>query len=150
MDSDQLIQSLERAIGGSIEPPHRYGLDLVHIPRIAQSLAQFGVRFERKLFTEDEAAYANSAAPHRSERFAARFAAKEAAIKALQLSNAGVGWRELEVWRAPDGACSMRLHGRAAELARRAGLAPELAVCLSHDGDYAAAVVVARPRLTQQ
>lgn len=137
-------------MSGPMEPPARIGLDLVHIPRIRQSLASFGSRFERKLFTPHEIAYANSAAPHRDERFAARFAAKEATIKALGLSNEGVGWREMEVWREPGGECILRLHGRAAQLAAAAGLHTELMVCLSHDGDYAAAVVAARPRLTQQ
>ena len=133
-----------------MEPPVRIGLDLVHIPRIAQSLAAFGARFERKLFTELEIAYANGAETHRHERFAARFAAKEATIKALQLSNAGIGWRDMEVWRLDSGECTMRLHARAAEIAVGAGLHTELMLCLSHDGDYAAAVVLARSRLTQQ
>ena len=150
MRAQQLIHSLERAIAGSIEPCERIGLDLVHIPRIAQSLSSFGTRFECKLFTEQEIAYASSAQPHRAERFAARFAAKEAAIKALRLSNAGVGWRELEVCRHADGECTMRLHGRAAQIATDAGLGTELLACLSHDGDYAAAVVVARRRQTHQ
>jgi holo-[acyl-carrier protein] synthase len=150
MPSPQLIRPLERAISGSIGLPHRVGLDLVHIPRIAQSLQAFGERFQRKLFTDHEIAYAASAPAHRDERFAARFAAKEATIKALQLGNAGVSWREMEVWREATGECTLRLHGRAAEIAAQAGLHPELTVCLSHDGDYAAAVVVARPRLTQQ
>ena len=150
MRAQQLIHALERAMTGPIEPSERIGLDLVHIPRIAQSLASFGARFERKLFTDAEAAYANSAPTHRNERFAARFAAKEATIKALQLGNAGVGWRELEVFRQDSGECTMRLHGRAAQFAAQAGLASELPACLSHDGDYAAAVVLARRRLTQQ
>jgi len=148
--SEQLIHALEGAIAGSIGPAERVGLDLVHIPRIAESLSRFGARFQDKLFTPGEIAYCVAAPLHSGERFAARFAAKEATIKALRLSNAGVGWRDMEVLRRPDGDCSMQLHGRAAELALADGLDTELMLCLSHDGDYAAAVVIARRRPTQQ
>jgi holo-[acyl-carrier protein] synthase len=150
MRSEQLIHSLEGAIPGSIGPAERVGIDLVHIPRIAESLQRFGKRFQHKLFTADEIAYCTAAPAHADERFAARFAAKEATIKALRLSNTGVSWRDMEVRRHESGECSLQLHGRAAAVAHDDGLHPELLLCLSHDGDYAAAVVMARRRLTQQ
>jgi holo-[acyl-carrier protein] synthase len=150
MHPEQLIHALEGAITGSIGPAERVGLDLVHIPRIAESLNRFGVRFQNKLFTPDEIAYCVAAPLHADERFAARFAAKEATIKALRLSNTGVGWRDMEVVRRADGECSLHLHGLAATVAAADGLHTELMLCLSHDGDYAAAVVMARRRLTQQ
>ena len=76
----------------------------------------------------------------RAERLAARFAAKEAVIKALRLSNEGVGWREIEVIKLADGDCDVLLHGRTAELARRMGVERVL-LSLSHEGDYAGAFV---------
>lgn len=132
-------------VGGS--PARRYGIvrlgiDLVHIPRIQESLDTLGAAFERKLFTPDEAAYANAAPVHRAERFAARFAAKEAAIKAVGLAQEGVSWREMEVVRESDGHCTLRLHGRALGFAAARGICGCL-LSLTHDGEYAAAVVAA-------
>ena len=120
----------------------RLGIDLVHIPRITQSLDQFGSAFANKLFAAGEIAYAEASPHDRAQRYAARFAAKEAAIKALALSEAGISWREIEVVRAADGACSLVLHGRVLDIAREQGIA-RCIVCLSHDGEYAAAVVAA-------
>jgi holo-[acyl-carrier protein] synthase len=117
-------------------------MDLVHVPRIEESLRDFGSRFTHKLFTDAEIAYAQGSPTEQAARLAARFAAKEASIKALSLSDAGVNWREMEVQRAPDGACTLVLHGRALEAARALRISSVL-VCLSHDGDYAAAVVAA-------
>jgi holo-[acyl-carrier protein] synthase len=119
----------------------RVGLDIVHIHRIVQSLEQFGAAFERRLFTRDEIAYAHAGTGVAPQRLAARFAAKEAVIKALQLSEAGVDWRDIEVRRAADGDCSVCLHGRAREMAAARGV-HGIALSLSHDGDYAGAVVM--------
>lgn len=120
----------------------RLGIDIVHIPRIQESLDKLGAAFERKLFTADEIAYANTAPPHRAARFAARFAAKEATIKAAGLAQEGVSWREMEVVRDADGQCTMRLHGRTLEFASARGIGGCL-LSLTHDGEYAAAVVAA-------
>jgi holo-[acyl-carrier protein] synthase len=111
----------------------RVGIDLVTVSRIAESVAQFGDRFLRRVFTDAEIAYG---AGH-PERLAARFAAKEAAKKALRLD--GVAWRDLEVHRAETGACDMVLHGAAREAAGPC----ELALSMSHEGDHATAVVIA-------
>ena len=75
-------------------------MDLVHVPRIDESLRDFGERFAERLFTDAEIAYADSSPTERAARYAARFAAKEATIKALSLSEAGVDWRDMEVERA--------------------------------------------------
>jgi holo-[acyl-carrier protein] synthase len=120
----------------------RMGMDLVDIRRIHESLERFGPRFAQRLFSEREIAYAESGQGQVAERLAARFAAKEAAIKAFDLAEAGVNWRDIEVEKLSDGACRLALHGRAAARARELGVS-ELALCLSHDGDYAAAVVTA-------
>jgi holo-[acyl-carrier protein] synthase len=143
LHAHKLIRTLSNGLSVSGLQPERIGIDLVHIPRIEASLQRFGDRFVARLFTPAEGAYARSGSPpQRAERLAARFAAKEAAIKAFCLAEAGVDWKDLEVLRHDDGSCSLALHGRALEAARAQGLARGL-VSLSHDGDYAAAVVAA-------
>jgi holo-[acyl-carrier protein] synthase len=119
----------------------RVGTDLVQISRIAESIEQFGEKFIRRLFTEGEIAYATSSVPLQAERFAARFAAKEATIKALSLADVGLDWKHIEVQRAATGECTLKLHGAAHAAAIKAGIR-ETSVSLSHDGDYATAVVV--------
>jgi holo-[acyl-carrier protein] synthase len=121
----------------------RVGIDLVQISRIAESLEKFGDRFLRRVFTEDEIVYATAAPSQAPARLAARFAAKEAAVKALGLADRGVNFREIEVRRSESGECALSLRGGADRAARLAGLG-ELAVSLSHEGDYATAVVIAR------
>jgi len=113
----------------------RVGTDLVQISRIAASLETFGERFVARVFTAGEAAYATTPA-----RLAARFAAKEAVKKALELD--GVSWTDIEVTRRDNGACDVVLHG-AARVAAEALGARELALSMSHEGDYATAMVVA-------
>ena len=130
------------AIAAKLPAGMRVGFDLVKISRISDSIDQFGVRFEQKLFTAGELAYAYNGEGLSSERLAARFAAKEAVIKALRLSEAGIAWRDIEVRKLPDGDCDLLFHGRVAELAGEMGVT-EVALSLSHDGDYAGAVVTA-------
>ena len=121
------------------------GIDLVQLSRISESLATFGDRFLRRVFTEGEIAYATSAPEHTPARLAARFAAKEATVKALDLVERGVGWREIEVTRGPSGAPRLVLHGAARAAAVEAG-DPTLSLSLSHEGDYATAVVISARR----
>lgn len=130
---------LPRTVGNE---PLRVGLDLVDVRRIRESVERFGDRFMRRLFSEQEIAYATAQSARTAEHLAARFAAKEAAIKAFALAEAGTDWRDIEVQRAADGACSLALHGRAAAAAERLGVT-HVALSLSHDGDYAGAVVTA-------
>ena len=120
----------------------RVGIDIVQISAIAESLAQFGEHFERRIFTPGEIAYASAAPDQKAERLAARFAAKEAGFKAFGLSEAGIGWRDIEVRKLATGGCTLVLHGRAAEAVERSGCT-DISVCLSHDGDYATAMVAA-------
>ncbi len=112
----------------------RVGVDLVRVSRIADSLEAFGERFIRRIFTAGEAAYATT-----PERLAARFAAKEAVKKALELD--GVSWTDIEVSRRASGACDVILHGGARAAADALG-ARELALSMSHEGDTATAMVV--------
>jgi holo-[acyl-carrier protein] synthase len=123
----------------------RVGVDMVRISRIAESVERFGQRFLQRIFTADEIAYAMAAPACRDERLAARFAAKEAALKALQLADQGIRWTDLEVARDASGDCSLRLHG-AARGAAASNRITDVAVSLSHEGDYATAVVMARRR----
>lgn len=121
----------------TISPPRLgVGIDLVRISSIRESMDSFGEAFMRRIYTTEEIAYACSAPACTAERLAARFAAKEAARKALRLD--GVGWRDIEVRRLPDGACELMLHGDA----RAAANGRTLALSMSHDGDHATAIVI--------
>lgn len=115
------------------------GVDLVQVSRVRESIATFGDKYLRRVFTEGEIAYAHAGDPELApSRLAARFAAKEATIKALDLAEAGVGWRDIEVVRSSSGAPQLVLHGAA----RAAASDRSLSVSLSHEGDYATAVVL--------
>lgn len=126
-----------------MEPPRtlRVGTDLVRVSRIAASLEKFGEAFLRRSFTEAEIAYATASSVATAERLAARFAAKEATVKALGLVEQPRDWREIEVCRSSSGACEIELHGEVREAADRLG-ATTFALSLSHDGDYAIATVL--------
>jgi holo-[acyl-carrier protein] synthase len=127
----------------------RVGVDTVEIADVAASLRHFGRRFTHRLFTAGERDYALAVPALAAQRLAARFAAKEAAIKALNLGERGVDWRDFEVQRSDDGSCRLALHGRAA--ARLAELPPcDTALSLSHDQAHAVAVVVLLPRAIQR
>lgn len=119
------------------------GIDLVSVSRISESIATFGDKFLARVFTPAELAYAQD----KPESLAARFAAKEATKKALALD--GVGWNEIEVVRKPNGACELALHGAARAAADAAGTR-ELALSLSHELDFATAVVVAQCHKAEQ
>lgn len=123
----------------------RVGIDLVRVSRIEESLSHFGQRFLRRLFHQDEIAYALASPATCAQRLAARFAAKEAALKALNVTRHGVAWRDIEVRRDADGACALVLHATARSAARQRGLAV-VSLSLTHEGDYAAAVVLAQPQ----
>jgi holo-[acyl-carrier protein] synthase len=117
----------------------RIGMDMVRVDDVQGTVDDFGGRFAERLFSAAERAHALSVPALTARRLAARFAAKEAAIKAFGLSHAGVSWRELEVVCDARGVGRLRLHGRAAALAG----VREAALSLSQAGGYAVAVVVA-------
>jgi holo-[acyl-carrier protein] synthase len=117
------------------------GIDIAEVPRIEASIARFGDRFLRRIFTEAEIRYCESKA-NRVERYAARFAAKEAAMKAIGTGwNHGVAWRDVEVSRQPGGRPTIAFHGKAAEFAAKLG-AVHVALSLSHTKEYAIAQVI--------
>jgi holo-[acyl-carrier protein] synthase len=117
------------------------GIDIAEVPRIEGSIARFGDRFLRRIFTEAEIRYCESKA-NRVERYAARFAAKEAAMKAIGTGwNHGVRWRDVEVCRQPGGRPTIAFHCKAAEFAAKLG-AVHVALSLSHTKEYAIAQVI--------
>jgi len=115
------------------------GVDIVEISRIQAVLERHGDRFLQRVYTEGELAYAKG----RLSALAARWAAKEAAAKALGTGIGQVGFQEIEVVCDARGKPALILHGAAARLAARLSL-NEFAVSLSHAADYALAFVVAR------
>jgi len=117
------------------------GIDLVEVPRFAAALRRHGERLEKRLFTARERADCADRAD-RAQSLAARFAAKEAALKALGTGWAqGLGFRQIEIERQASGAPRLRFHGRAAERASELG-APRVHVSLTHQPGIAAAVVL--------
>jgi holo-[acyl-carrier protein] synthase len=114
------------------------GVDVVAMTRIEQAVERFGERFLKRIYTPGELAYALADA-HKWEHLAARFAAKEAASKALGTGMAGVGWKDFEVERLPSGKPTLRLSGRAAQIAEDQGLT-QWSVSLAHDAEAKVAV----------
>jgi len=122
----------------------RVGVDLVRVADVTASIVRFGARYTERLFTAGERAYCDADATRAAERYAARFAAKEATLKVFRpLPHDAVDLRSIEVRQLPEGACEIILHDLALALARQSGVA-ELSVSMSHERDYATATVVAR------
>jgi holo-[acyl-carrier protein] synthase len=121
------------------------GMDLVDIREVEASLDRFGHSYLERVYTPEEVAYAASAPGEAARRLGARFAAKEATIKALRAGDEAIDPRAIHVKKCPDGGCEIDLSGSALRAARRAGVVA-LGVSISHQGDLAAAVVVAERR----
>jgi holo-[acyl-carrier protein] synthase len=119
------------------------GTDLVDLDRFRLVLHRTPSIVDR-LFTDAEQRYARGRRDP-TERFGARFAAKEAVLKALGLGLGSVGFREIEVVRAESGEPSLVLHGRAARAADERGVGRWL-LSLSHTAGIAHAIVMALPR----
>jgi len=118
------------------------GVDLEEVERIGESIAKFGGRFLERIFTEAEIVFCQGKA-NSKERFAARFAAKEAAFKALQGDWArGMSWRNFELIVQPGGAPRLVLHGEAERLAAEKGVT-RLHASFSHTRTHVTAVVIA-------
>lgn len=117
------------------------GIDVIEVPRVASSIERFGDRFVRRIFTDEEIRYCESKA-NRVERYAARFAAKEAGMKALGTGwNHGVRWRDVEVRRQPGHRPTLVFHGKAGEFAARMGV-NNIALSLTHTASQAIAQVI--------
>ena len=153
-----------RAPDGDADPGWlRVGIDLVPVAEVAESVSRLGRRYLYRVFTPHERACARMGADrwrrscpppvaggvdiagYSMESLAARFAAKEAAVKVLRPVAARPEWRSIEVRRVEGGWCELRLTGLAADLAAEAGITT-LAVSVTHEPKMAAACVVGTRR----
>jgi len=137
LDPAALQATVQAALGARCS----VGIDFVDIDEVATSIETLGDAYLDRLFTAHERASCIGSRRTQAASFAARFAAKEAALKVLAPTGPRPEWRSIEVVRLPHGACELHLHGTAAALADAAGLY-SFSVSLTHEGALAAAVVV--------
>ena len=117
------------------------GIDVIQNERIHNSVQRFGERFLNRIYTEGEIGYCKTCA-NPDIHYAARFAAKEAAFKALGTGwAAGVKWKDIEVERLPSGKPELHLHGEAFAIATAMG-ATRFHVSLTHDQLVSCAIVI--------
>ena len=117
------------------------GIDVIQNERIRESIARFGPRFLNRIYTETEIGYCSNCADP-TIHYAARFAAKEAAFKALGTGwAAGVKWKDVEVQKLTSGKPELHLYGQALERATSLGAA-RFHVSLTHDQLVSCAVVI--------
>lgn len=117
------------------------GIDIAEVDRIAACIERFGGRFVERIFTPEEIRYCESKA-NKSERYAARFAAKEAGMKAIGTGwSHGVRWQDIEVQRLPGGRPTVVFRGRAGEFFAKLG-ARQAHLSLTHTKGMAMALVV--------
>jgi holo-[acyl-carrier protein] synthase len=117
------------------------GVDLAEVPRIRASIERFGDRFIRRIYTAAEIAYVERKV-NRYERYAARFAAKEAGMKAIGTGwKRGVTWQDFEVANLPSGKPTLRLHGVAAQFAAQLGV-KNVSLSLTHTAELGMAHVI--------
>jgi holo-[acyl-carrier protein] synthase len=117
------------------------GVDLAEVPRIRASIERFGARFIERIYTPAEIAYVERKA-NRYERYAARFAAKEAGMKAIGTGwRHGVRWQDFEVANLPSGKPTLRLHGVAGRVADKLGVR-NVSLSLTHTAELGMAHVI--------
>jgi holo-[acyl-carrier protein] synthase len=118
------------------------GVDICEVGRLRKALeSEHGARLKERVFTEREIAYSERKA-NRFERFAARFAAKEAGMKALGTGwRGGVSWHDFEVSNLPSGKPTLLFHGKALEIAERLAVR-NVALSLTHTAEQALAMVI--------
>jgi holo-[acyl-carrier protein] synthase len=118
------------------------GVDIAEVPRIRESIERFGDRFLRRVFTDGEIQYCERKKVSRFESYAARFAAKEAGMKALGTGwSRGVRWRDIEVVRPKGQRPTIQFHGEAAAIAAKLGT-KNIALSLTHTTEQALAHVI--------
>lgn len=117
------------------------GTDLADVDRVREVIERHGQRFIERIFTPREIVYVEGKA-NRFERYAARFAAKEAGMKAIGTGwRRGVRWKDFEVTNLPGGKPTLALYGVAAEVASKSGV-KNLHLSLTHTAQQAMAVVI--------
>lgn len=118
------------------------GVDLAEVPRIRKAIERFGDHFLRRIYTEREIAYVERRGASRFERYAARFAAKEAGMKAIGTGwRHGIGWTDFEVANLPSGKPTLLFHGVAASMADRLGVR-NVALSITHTAETGMAIVI--------
>ena len=124
-----------------VETALRLGTDIVDVRDVEVAIERFGRRYLERVYTEAEIAYCAGGPHNGAERFAARFAAKEATLKVLRPTDWRPEWRHIEVVRQDGGWCDIQLRGPAAALAEQQGV--QIVSCsLAHERSYATAVVI--------
>ena len=117
------------------------GVDLAEVARIAKSIERYGDKFIRRIYTPAEIAYVERKA-NKFERYAARFAAKEAGMKAIGTGwRRGVTWQDFEVANLPTGKPTLRLYGVAAKVADKLGV-KNIALSITHTAELGMAHVI--------
>ena len=117
------------------------GVDLAEVPRIKASIERYGEKFIRRIYTTAEIAYVERKA-NKFERYAARFAAKEAGMKAIGTGwRRGVTWQDFEVANLPSGKPTLRFHGVAARFAEALGV-KNVSLSITHTAELGMAHVI--------
>jgi holo-[acyl-carrier protein] synthase len=117
------------------------GVDLAEVARIRDAVERYGRRFIERIYTPAEIAYVERKA-NRFERYAGRFAAKEAGMKAIGTGwRRGVRWQDFEVANLPSGRPTLRLHGEAAKIAARLGV-KSVQLSITHTAELGMAHVI--------
>jgi holo-[acyl-carrier protein] synthase len=116
-------------------------VDLAEVSRIREAIERYGSRFTDRIYTPGEIAYVERKA-NKYERYAARFAAKEAGMKAIGTGwSHGIRWQDFEVANLPSGRPTLRLHGVAAEFAAKLGVVA-ISLSLTHTAELGMAHVI--------
>ncbi len=117
------------------------GVDLAEVPRIRASIERYGEKFIRRIYTPAEIAYVERKA-NKYQRYAARFAAKEAGMKAIGTGwRRGVTWQDFEVANLPSGKPTLLLHGVAADFAGKLGV-KNISLSITHTAELGMAHVI--------
>ena len=117
------------------------GIDLAEVDRIRAAIERHGQRFIERIYTPAEIAYVERKA-NRFERYAARFAAKEAGMKAIGTGwRRGVRWQDFEVRNLPSGRPTLQLHGVAQDFAKALGVS-NISLSLTHTAQHGMAFVI--------
>lgn len=117
------------------------GVDLAEVGRIRDAIERYGDRFVHRIYTAAEIAYVERKA-NRFERYAGRFAAKEAGMKAIGTGwKRGVRWQDFEVSNLPSGRPTLRLHGVAAQVAEKMGV-KSISLSITHTAEMGMAQVI--------
>jgi len=117
------------------------GIDVAEVDRVRDAIERHGHRFVERIFCPSEIAYVENKA-NRFERYAARFAAKEAGMKAIGTGwRRGVRWHDFEVTNLPSGRPTLRLHGVAEKIAQSLGVR-NIALSITHTAREGSAIVI--------